>query len=201
MRTRLTAPSALGILIGFYKRSLISDRLSILYKIMELRIADDSELCLASTIYVRVIDIATMWPKTVNQKYVDWNFISMASCYEDCFVERNCIVHSLHYKADWYFTAFINILRPGNSTSNVNDSLSPNHPSIWGRFFQNVANVTIYVSHKSTKDSILASGRVAPNIYPLCLNPKLLLSNVHLKRYNAVKSKALEIALLAWLSS
>ena len=170
MRTRLTAPSALGILIGFYKRSLISDRLSILYQIMELRIADNSELCLASTINVRVIDIATMWLKTVNQKYVDWNFISMASCYEDCFVERNCIVHNLHYKADRYFTAFINILRPGNSTSNVNDTLSPNHPSIWRRFFHIVANVTIYVSHKSTKDSILASGRVALNIYPLCRN-------------------------------
>ena len=166
---------------------------------MELRIADNSELCLASTINVRVIDIATMWPKTVNQKYVDWNFISMASCYEDCFVERNCIVHNLHYKADRYFTAFINILRPGNSTSNVNDSLSPKHLSIWRRFFHIVANVTIYVSHKSTKDSILASSRVAPNIYPLCLNPKLLLSTVHLKRHNTVKSKALEIALLAWL--
>ena len=168
---------------------------------MELRVADNSELCLTSTINVRVIDIATMWPKTVSQKYVDWNFISMASCYEDCFVERNCIVHSLYYKADRYFTAFINILRPGNSTSNVNDSLSPDHPTIWRRFFHIVANVTIYVSHKSTKDSILASGRVAPNIYPLCLSPKLLLSTVHLKHYNTVKSTALEIALLAWLSS
>ena len=85
---------------------------------MELRIANNSELCLASTINVRVIDIATMWPKTVNPKYADNNSITLASCFEDYFEERNCIVHNLHYKADQYFIAF-NILRCGIPVSTV----------------------------------------------------------------------------------